>query len=131
MDRDLMNISKIETYLHDKVFKGKVSDNLFVGRLPDTLDKSWKDIAMIDCGTNIYDRNGYAMGSFLVWLFVKPKANGVKDVKRMSQMELAADDCITTARHQNYVISKRSSKSGYDSTHDLYYTVIDANLTII
>lgn len=49
MINDNLNISTIETYL-DKIIKGKVSKNVFVGTLPNTISDDTKDLVLIDCG---------------------------------------------------------------------------------
>lgn len=127
-----LNISQIEAYLYDEVFRGKLSDNMFVGgSLPDTLSKSVTDMVLIDCGTSIKDLDAYGSGRVRLFLYVKPKTNGMKNVKRMNEMEDAALECINMAEHPHYVISRYDTYTDYDSTHDLHMNVIDINLTII
>ena len=40
MNKDNINISKIETYLHI-IIDNVVSDNTYAGTLPDTIQSSW------------------------------------------------------------------------------------------
>jgi hypothetical protein len=54
MDKNKINISKIETYLHG-IIDGKVSDNTYAGTLPDTIQSSWNDMVLIDVGNAIND----------------------------------------------------------------------------
>lgn len=127
-----LNISQIEAYLYDEVFKDKLSKNIIVGgSLPDTLSKSATDMVLIDCGSSIKDLNAYGTGKVNLFLYTKSKSNGTKNVKRMSEMETAALECIDNARHPHYVISRYDTFTDYDATHDLHVNVIIINLTVI
>ena len=43
MENKNLNISNIETYLHS-IIDNKVSNNTFVGTLPDTINQKWNDM---------------------------------------------------------------------------------------
>lgn len=131
MTGEWLNISQIEAYLYDDVFGKKVTENVFVGdSLPNTLSEKWKDMMLIDCGLPLYDLNGYGRGNVNIFLYVKPRANGVKDVKRMFEMENAALECIKEARNPHYVIRQDYKKTDYDANHDLHVTVINLKIQI-
>lgn len=54
MENKNLNISNIETYLHS-IIDNKVSNNTFVGTLPDTINQKWNDMCLIDCSSTIQD----------------------------------------------------------------------------
>ena len=71
MVKDIINISKIESYLHS-IIDNKVSNNTFVGTLPSTIQSSWNDMCLIDVGNIITDLNAYGRGIIHVLLYAKP-----------------------------------------------------------
>ena len=58
MDKDILNISAIETFFNS-LLDDKVSNNTFFTTLPTTLDESWEDIVVVDCSNSIQDLNAY------------------------------------------------------------------------
>lgn len=61
MDKNKLNISNIETFLIDLIWKN-VSDNVFLGALPSAIESEWKDMVVIDCASAIEDMNAYGYG---------------------------------------------------------------------
>ena len=49
MNKDTLNISKIETYLNS-IIDNVVSKNTYAGTLPDIIKSDWADMCLIDCG---------------------------------------------------------------------------------
>ena len=67
MDRNLLNISNIESYLYS-IMQGEICDNTYVGTLPSTIREEWEDICLIDCGSAIADLDALGGGVVLIWL---------------------------------------------------------------
>ena len=82
MDKSNLNISKIETYLHS-IIDNVVSENTYVGTLPDTIQTKWNDMCLIDVGNSIYDLDAYGKGVVHVLLYARPLMNGAKNVAVM------------------------------------------------
>ena len=126
MDANLLNISKIETYLNS-IIDNVVSKNTFFGDIPEkaTLDPSWEDMVFIEFPNGINDKNAYGEGVALVWLYVKPLASGRKNVKRMSEMERALNDVIAASSHPNYVLARLSTYTDFDTSIDWHCNAVE------
>ena len=68
MDKNNMNISRIETYLHG-IIDNKVSKNTYAGTLPDTIKSDWNDMVLVDCANRVSDMDGYGSASGLCVLY--------------------------------------------------------------
>lgn len=130
MDKDLMNISKVETFFNT-LLDNKVSDNTFFTDLPPTINQEWNDIVVVDCGNAIYDMNAYGRGDVLIWLYAKPMSSGAKNVKILSQMETRLNECISSNTDKHYKISRGETYSDYDEQRNLFVNIIVLNLIII
>lgn len=126
---DNFNISKIESYLYS-IFNGTISDNTFVGRLPDTIQESWEDMCLIDCSSNIVDEDARATGVVFISLYARPNTNGTKNVPKMSQLEVRLNDVIRAAYSPNYSISRRSTYTDYDSNRNWHVNAVQLNILI-
>ena len=126
---DNFNISKIESYLYS-IFNGTVSDNTFVGRLPDTIDSTWNDMCLSDCSSNIVDEDARATGVVFISLFARPNTDGTKNVPKMSQLEVKLNEVIKSSYNQNYRISRRSTYSDYDSNRNWHVNTVQLNILI-
>ena len=129
MDRDLINISKIETYLHS-IIDNIVSDNTYVGEPPETIKDAWQDMCVIDLSPNIKDYDAYGSGAVLVWLYARPLANGAKNVAKMSELETKLNEVIKNARNSTYRITRRATYSNYDSERKWHCNIVELNITI-
>lgn len=129
MDRNLLNISSIESYLYS-ILQGKVSDNTYVGSLPATLQSEWKDICLIDCGSAITDLDALGGGVVLIWLYAKPMA-GIKNVGTLKTMEEKLNEVIKTACHPNYKINRRNTYTDYDADRDWHCNIVELNIVIV
>ena len=85
MDKNLLNISKIETFFNS-LLDNKLSDNTFFTFLPPAIKQEWADMVLVDIPNAIKDLNAYGSGMILVYLFAKPMSNGVKPVAKLSQL---------------------------------------------
>ena len=133
MDINKINISKIETFLYEKI-DNVVSKNTFVGsKVPDktAIPTDWKDIVLIDIPNGVRDFDAYGQGTVLVSLFARPMESGRKNVAVLSKMEASLNEVINTSSNDTYLLKRRLTFTGYDMNIDWHYNVIEITLTIL
>lgn len=130
MNKNNLNISKIETYLYG-IMDNVVSNNTYAGTLPDTIQSSWADMCLIDCATAISDLNAYGSGVVLIWLYAKPRLNGTKDTATMSKLEQRLNDVIKSASNATYHINRRNTYSDYDADRKWHCNIVELNILIV
>ena len=129
---DRFNISNIETYL-DSILRGSTTDgkltpNVYVGTLPDTIKDTWNEMCLIDCGSSIVDEDARASGSVLILLYARPLTDGSKNVKKMSEMEVALNEIIRNANDPHYQISRQATYTDYDTKRNWHYNMVELNI---
>lgn len=131
MDKNLINISSIETWF-DSILTNKLSSHVFFGSsLPNAIKSSWQDMVLVDCGNAVKDNNAYGFGSVLVYLYAKPLSSGSKNVPVLNRLEKKLNEIIKSSKSDNYVISRRQSFSDYDTQNKMHFNVVVLNLTIL
>lgn len=128
---DRKTISSIETFF-DGLLRGedKLTKNLYFGELPIDLSKDWKDIAVVDCGNPLRDNDAYAVGTVLIFLYAKQNVYGIKDVKRLQEMEKSLNSLVQGNTDPHYKLSFRGRYSNYNAVNDIFFNVIQLNLVI-
>ena len=129
MSKNSINISKIETYLHG-IIDNVVSNNTYVGTLPNTIQSSWNDMCLIDCGSTIQDWDAFGRGVVLVWLYARPLPNGAKNVALLSTMESKLNEVIDSAVSSIYHINRRNTYTDYDTTRQWHCNIVEINILI-
>jgi hypothetical protein len=127
MNKDNINISKIETFLNAK-FDNIISNNTFVGsKLPDktAIPSEWKDMCLIDIPNGIRDYEGYGQGTVIVFLFARPQESGRKNVGVLSKMETKLNEVIASNQDKTYTLSRRLNYTGYDRDIDWHFNAIE------
>jgi hypothetical protein len=126
MNKDNMNISKVETYLNS-IFDNVISKNTFFGSMPEkeTIESSWNDIVFVEMPNGIQDRAAYGQGTVLVWLYARPLANGSKNVKVMSVLETKLNEVIKNASSPIYSISRRATFTDYDTNINWHCNAVE------
>lgn len=124
-----MNISSIETFF-DGLLRGKLTDNLFFNELPVKVEKGWKEMVVVDCGNPMRDKDAIAEGTVLILLYAKMPVSGVKDVRRLQEMEKTLNELILSNEDEHYHISRRGAYSNYNAVNDIFFNVIQINLLI-
>lgn len=129
MNKSNLNISNIENYLFT-LFDNVVSNNTFIGTLPDTIDASWTDMVLIDFGTSINDLD--AMGRCIVhiFLYAKPLANGSKNVRKLAEMEDKFNEVMSLQKDKTYQLSHVYDDSDYDKDRKWHFNIKALNLMI-
>jgi hypothetical protein len=129
MNKDNLNISKIETYLHS-IIDNVVSNNTYVGTLPDTIQSSWNDMCLIDVGNSIYDLDAYGSGIVHILLYARPLLSGAKNVAAMSMLEQKLNTALKNANSNIYSINRRSTYTDYDTERKWHCNIVALNITI-
>lgn len=132
MDSNKINISKIETFLNEKI-DNVVSKNTFVGsKVPDktAIPTDWKDIVLIDIPNGVRDFEAYGQGTVLVSLFARPMESGRKNVAVLSQMEESLNEVIKSNTDKTYTLSRRLTYTGYDSDIDWHFNTIEVIIKV-
>lgn len=129
MDKNNLNISKIETYLHS-IIDNVVSNNTYVGTLPDTIQSSWNDMCLIDVGNSIYDLDAYGSGIVHILLYARPLLSGAKNVAAMSTLEQKLNNALKNANSKIYRINRRSTYTDYDTERKWHCNIVALNITI-
>ena len=132
MDSNKINISKIETFLNEKI-DNVVSKNTFVGsKVPDktAIPADWKDIVLIDIPNGVRDLEAYGQGTVLVSLFARPMESGRKNVAVLSKMEESLNEVIKSNTDKTYTLSRRLTYTGYDSDIDWHFNTIEVIIKI-
>lgn len=130
MDKNNLNISKIETYLHG-IIDGKVSANTYVGTLPDTIQSSWNDMCLIDVGNAIYDLDAYGNGVVLLFLYARPLSNGAKNVPVMSKLDEKVNEVLSNANSSTYMLTRRATYTDYDAERKWHCNIVSLNIVIV
>ena len=110
--------------------KAGISENLFIGNLPATVDSSWKDMVLVDV-LAIRDHGAYAKGQANIFLYCKSIYNYVtKPVASLYKMELALDKAINSCNDRHYSIEVDARDSDYDQNRNYYFNVINISITV-
>lgn len=131
MNKDNLNISKVETYLND-ILDNVVSNNTFFGTLPDStaIPSNWNDLCFIEIPNGVRDLEAYGQGTVLVWLFARPMASGRKNVAVLSQMEQKLNNVIAANNDKTYHISRRLTYTSFDNDIKWHCNVVELILKV-
>lgn len=133
MNKNNLNISKIETYLNS-IIDNVVSNNTFFTALPEkeTIDASdWKDMVLIDFPMGIKDLEAMGSGEVDIVLYARPLESGRKNVAQMSVLETKLNEVIENARDKNYRLSRDDARSMYDTDINWHCNVITFILKVL
>lgn len=126
MNKDNLNISKIETYLNS-IVDNVVSNNTFFTALPDksVVDASdWQDMVLIDFPMGIKDLEAYGRGEVDIVLYARPLESGKKNVAQMSLLETRLNEVVKNANDKDYQIVRDDARSKYDTDINWHCNVI-------
>lgn len=130
MDKNLINISKIETFFNS-LLDNKLSDNTFFTFLPPTIKSDWTELVLVDIPNAVRDLNAYGSGMVLIYLYAKPLSNGVKPVAKLSQMEKTLNDLVALSNDGHYIVSRANSYADYDEQRNMFCNIVEINLVVI
>lgn len=127
MDSNLLNMSKVESFFYDLLYK-KLSSQVFFTSLPSTIKSNWSDMVLVDI--NVRDNN-VGDGLVNIFLYSKPMADSRKNVAALSLLEMKLNELIEKSSDEHYHITRYNSYSDYDGGRKLYYNVVSVGLKII
>lgn len=126
MNKNKLNISKIETYLNG-ILDNVVSKNTFFTTVPDSSvvkSSDWTDMVLVDLPVGIRDLEAYGRGEVDIVLYARPLESGKKNVAKMSELETKLNEAIANATSKEYQLIR-------DDAHSLYDTDIDWHCNVI
>lgn len=126
MNKDNINISKIETYINS-IIDNVVSRNTFFGSLPEKeiIDDSWEDMVFVDIPNGIMDMEAYGQGMVLILLYARPLSSGRKNVAKMSQLEQKLNEVLESASNSTYTFGRNRTFSEYDTKINWHCNVVE------
>ena len=130
MNSDLLNVSNIECFF-DELLGGKVSENVFYTNLPKVMDKSWKDMVLVDVGSAVEDMNAYGSGIVNIFLYSQPLPVDYKNVPHLSDMEMILNRLIRESNDEHYRISRATTYTDYDEERNLHTNIVSVKLVIV
>lgn len=133
MDKNNLNISKIETYLNS-ILDGVVSNNTFFTTYPNVaLVKSsdWQDMVLVDIPSGISDMDAMGNGTVFVGLYARPLESGKKNVKKMAELEDRLNEALKVANDSRYMLKRSDVHSTYDDDIDWHCNVVELTILVL
>lgn len=123
------NTSKIENMLYMAI-KDAVSNNVFIGVRPSTIDENMDDFVVIDCDLPITDYGSHSTASVYVFLYARPIGNGIKNVARLAEMEESLNIVLDTYTSNVYKLVRQSNGAEYDTGINWHNNFVYISITI-
>ena len=132
MNKDKLNISRIETFLNELI-ENHVSDNTFFTQMieKESISDDWNDMVLVEIPNGINDMDAYGRGVALIWLYARPLGSGRKNVAIMSQLEQKLNNVIKNNKNHEFAISRRLTFTNYDSEIKWHCNIVELNITIV
>jgi hypothetical protein len=133
MNKDYLNISKIETYINS-IVDNVVSDNTYFTSLPELSvinATDWQDMVLVDLPVGIKDMEAYGKGEVDIVLYARPLESGKKNVAKMSQLEMKLNEAVKNAPSKNYLLIRDDSRSMYDTNINWHCNVVTFILKVL
>lgn len=131
MKADLLNISSIENFFYSVLHK-KVSDKVFLGGLPSTIQSTWTDMVVVDISSTIKDLTAFGLGTVSILLYPnKNRADGSKNSPVTSALGKKLNLALESYKKDNYSIRRVGTFSEYDSVRKIYYDVVLVQIMIV
>jgi len=128
MEQTYKRISRVENYLSMMLAKAKISDHVFFGNLPATINKEWTDMVMVDVQA-MHDYDSFAKGSANIFLYAKSTDDeSSKPVKKLNAMEVALDKALEEDFNKNYATEIQFRNQDYDTNAKYYYNVVNVEI---
>ena len=132
MNKDNLNISKIETYLNS-ILDGVVSNNTFFTTIPDNAAvkaSDWQEMVLVDFPMGIKDLEAMGNGEVDIVLYARPLESGKKNVAVMSELETKLNEVLATAKSKDYLLTRYDARSSYDTDIKWHCNVITCILKV-
>ena len=133
MNKNNLNISKIETYLND-ILDGVVSNNTFFTTYPNVSvvkSSDWQDMVLVDIPSGISDMDAMGQGIIFIGLYARPLESGKKNVKKMSELEVKLNEVLANASNSQYMLLRSDVYATYDDDINWHCNVVELTITIL
>lgn len=133
MNKNNLNISKIETYLNE-ILDGVVSNNTFFTTYPNVSvvkSSDWQDMVLVDIPSGISDMDAMGQGIIFIGLYARPLESGKKNVKKMSELEVKLNEVLANASNSQYMLLRSDVHATYDDDIDWHCNVVELTITIL
>lgn len=133
MNKNNLNISKIETYLNN-ILDGVVSNNTFFTTYPNVSvvkSSDWQDMVLVDIPSGISDMDAMGQGIIFIGLYARPLESGKKNVKKMSELEVKLNEVLANASNSQYMLLRSDVHATYDDDIDWHCNVVELTITIL
>lgn len=133
MNKNNLNISKIETYLNE-ILDGVVSNNTFFTTYPNVSvvkSSDWQDMVLVDIPSGISDMDAMGKGIIFIGLYARPLESGKKNVKKMSELEVKLNEALANASNSQYMLLRSDVHATYDDDIDWHCNVVELTITIL
>lgn len=133
MNKNNLNISKIETYLNE-ILDGVVSNNTFFTTYPNVSvvkSSDWQDMVLVDIPSGISDMDAMGQGIIFIGLYARPLESGKKNVKKMSELEIKLNEVLETTTSSQYMLLRSDVHATYDDDIDWHCNVVELTITIL
>lgn len=133
MDKQNLNISKIETYLNS-ILDGVVSNNTFFTTYPNVSmvkASEWKDMVLVDIPSGVRDMDAMGTGTVFIGLYARPLESGKKNVAKMSELEDRLNEALEVANDSRYMLKRSDVHATYDDDIDWHCNVVELKITIL
>lgn len=133
MNKQNLNISKIETYLND-ILDGVVSNNTFFTTYPNVSvvkSSDWKDMVLVDIPSGVRDMDAMGTGTVFIGLYARPLESGKKNVAKMSELENKLNEVLENAKDSRYMLKRSDVHSTYDDDIDWHCNVVELTILVL
>ena len=133
MNKQNLNISKIETYLND-ILDGVVSNNTFFTTYPNVSvvkSSDWKDMVLVDIPSGVRDMDAMGTGTVFIGLYARPLESGKKNVAKMSELENKLNEVLGNAQDSRYMLKRSDVHSTYDDDIDWHCNVVELTILVL
>ena len=129
-NRFYARVSRVENFIVMLLTRYSVSANIFTDMLPVTIKSEWNDMVLVDVGKGTGD-NAKETYSANIFLYGRPLDDlQSKSVRVIDKMEEVVYKAISECHDSHYHLSLNWSDSGYDSTRNFHFNVLNVSIVI-
>lgn len=131
MSKGSRSVSQIENFLSKLLTKWKVSDSIFIGKKPITVNTSCKSFVYVDVNS-VEDYDSHSSCSASIYLYSRPKGRlQEKDLMELDRMESNLTEAINSNENSGYIIYEQWRDSGYDNAINYFFDIVNVSITAI
>lgn len=123
-------VSYIENFFSVLLTSAGVSDNIFVGSLPEATDSEWTDLVLIEV-QKMTEYNAYSRGTVLIYLYARPTGSPTrKNVTLLNKMEKKLYAAIEDNVDTYYSCNIQWAATDRDTTLEWDYNVVSVQVNV-